>query len=56
MWAAWLPRLPTQCRWMATGPRPHGVDASAGPPSPPPLPPAEHCTALPTAQHRYTGR
>ena len=56
VWAAWLPRLPTQCRWMATGPRPHGANATAGPPSPPPLPPAEHCTALPTAQHRYTGR
>ena len=56
VWAAWLPRLPFQCRWMATGPRPHGADATASPPSPPPLPPAEHCTALPTAQHRYTGR
>ena len=21
-WAAWLPRLPSQCRWMAAGPRP----------------------------------
>ena len=50
-WAAWLPRLPSQCRWMAAGPRPYGADATAGPPSPPPLPPAEHCTALPTAQH-----
>ena len=56
VWAAWLPRLPTRCRWMATGPRPHGANATAGPPSPPPLPPAAHCTALPTAQHRYTGR
>ena len=56
MWAAWLPRLPSQCRWMATGPRPHGADAPAGPQSPPPLLPAEHCTALSTAQHRYTGR
>ena len=54
VWAAWLTRLPTQCRWMATGPRPHGTNATAGPPSPPPLPPAEHCTALPTAQHRCT--
>ena len=56
LWAAWLPCLPTQCRWMATGPRPHGANATAGPPSPPPLPPAEHCTALPTAQRRYTER
>ena len=50
-WAAWLPRLPSQCRWMAAGPRPYGADATAGPPPPPPLPPAEHCTALPTARH-----
>ena len=50
-WAAWLPRLPSQCRWMATGPRPYGADATADPPPPPPLPPAEHCTALPTARH-----
>ena len=50
-WAAWLPRLPSQCRWMAAGPRPCGADATAVPPSPPPLPPAEHRTALPTARH-----
>ena len=50
-WAAWLPRLPSQCRWMAAGPRPCGADATAGPPPPPPLPPAEHHTALPTARH-----
>ena len=50
-WAAWLPRLPSQCRWMAAGPRPCGADATAGPPPPPPLPPAEHSTALPTARH-----
>ena len=50
-WAAWLPRLPSQCRWMATGPRPYKADGTAGPPPPPPLPPAEHCTALPTARH-----
>ena len=50
-WAAWLPRLPSQCQWMAAGPRPYGANATAGPPSPPPLPPAEHRTALPTAQH-----
>ena len=50
-WAAWLPRLPSECRWMAAGPRPHGADATAGPLPPPPLPPAEHCTALPTARH-----
>ena len=55
-WAAWLPRLPSQCRSMATGPRPYGADAAAGPPPPPPLPPAEHCTALPMARHRCTGR
>ena len=55
-WAAWLPRLPSQCRWMATGPRPYGADAAAGFPPPPPLPPAEHCTALPKARHRCTGR
>ena len=50
-WAAWLPRLPSQCRWMAAGPRPCGADATANPPPPPPLPPAEHRTALPTARH-----
>ena len=50
-WAAWLPRLPSQCRWMAAGPRPCGADATAGPPPPLPLPPAEHHTALPTARH-----
>ena len=55
VWDAWLTRLPPQCRWMATGPRPHGANTTAGPPSPPPLPPAEHCTASPTAQHRCTG-
>ena len=50
-WAAWLPRLPSQCRRMAAGPRPYGADATAGPPTPPPPPPAEHRTALPTARH-----
>ena len=50
-WAAWLPRLPSQCRWMAAGPCPYGADATAGPTPPPPLSPAEHCTALPTARH-----
>ena len=50
-WAAWLPRLPSECRWMAAVPRPYGADATAGPPPPSPLPPAEHCTALPTARH-----
>ena len=50
-WAVWLPRLPSQCRRMAAGPRPCGADATAGPPPPPPLPPAEHRTALPTARH-----
>ena len=50
-WTAWLPRLPSQCGWMASGPCPHGADATAGPPPPPPLPPGEHCTALPTARH-----
>ena len=54
--AAWLTCLPAQCRWMAAGPRPDGDNAAAGPPSPPPLPPAEQCTALPAAQHRYTRR
>ena len=48
---AWLPRLPSQCRLMATVPRPYGADATADPPPPPPLPPAEHCTALRTARH-----
>ena len=56
VWVTWLTRLPSQCRWMATSPCPHGANVTAGPPSPPPLPPAEHCTALPTAQHRCTRR
>ena len=37
-WVAWLPRLPSQCRWMAAGPRPCGADATASPPPPAPLP------------------
>ena len=45
------PRLLSQCRWMAAGPRLYGADATAGPPPPPPLPPAEHRTALPTARN-----
>ena len=50
-WAAWLPRLPSQCRWMAADPRPCGTDATAGPPPPPPPPPrrAPHGTAHGTA-------
>ena len=39
VWAAWLTHLPPPCRWMTTGPRPRGADATAGPlssPSPPP--------------------
>ena len=50
-WAAWLPRLPSQCRWMAAGPRPRGADATAGPPTPSPPPPrrAPHSTAHGTA-------
>ena len=55
-WAAWLPRLHSQCGWMAAGTRPYGADATAGPPPPPPLSPAEHRTALPTARHCCTGR
>ena len=47
VWAAWLTRLPTQCRWMATGRRPHGANATAAPPPPCPPPPmrstAQHC-------------
>ena len=42
VWTAWLTHHPPQCRWMATGPRPHEANATAGLPSPPPLPPAEH--------------
>ena len=56
LWAAWLTRLPAQCRCMATGPGPHGFNATAGPSLPAPLPPAAHCTALPMAQHRCTRR
>ena len=50
-WAAWLPRLPSQCRWMAAGSRPCWADATAGPPRPPPPPPrrAPHRTARGTA-------
>ena len=52
-WAAWLPRLPSQCRWMATGPRPYGADAAAGLPPPPPPRGALHSTAHGTKQmHR----
>ena len=47
-WATWLPRLPSQCRWMAAGPRPCGADATAGHPPPPPRR-APHGTAHGTA-------
>ena len=50
-WAAWLSRLPSQCRWMAAGPRSYGADATAGPRPPPPLIPSEHRTAQLTARH-----
>ena len=46
VWAAWLTRLPARCRWMAACPRPHGDNATAGPPSLPPSPlrsTAQHC-------------
>ena len=56
VWAAWLTRLPRQCQWMTTGPCFHGTNTTAGPPSPPPLPPAQHCTALPTGHHSCTRR
>ena len=56
LWAAWLTHLPPQCRWMITSSRPRGANATVGPPSPPPLPPAENCTALPTTHHRCTRR
>ena len=49
--AAWLTRLPPQCRWMTTGPCPHGANTTAAPPSPPPLPYAQYCMAVPTAHH-----
>ena len=43
-WVAWLPRPPPpKCRWMATGPRPYGADATARPPPPPPQNTAQHC-------------
>ena len=38
-WAALLTRLAPQCRWMTTGPCPHGPNTTAAPPSPPPPPP-----------------
>ena len=47
LWAAWLAHLLPQCRWMATGPRPHGVSATAGPPPVPPPP----CGALHSTAH-----
>ena len=48
--AAWLTHLPAHCRWMAAGPRPHGDNATAGPPSPPPPP----CGALHSTAHGTT--
>ena len=51
VWAAWVARLPNQCRWTTTGPCPHGTNTTASPPSPPPLLPAQHYTALPTVHH-----
>ena len=51
VWAAWLTHLPPQCRWMTTGCRPCGANATAGPPSAPPSPHgALHSTAHDTAQ------
>ena len=47
-WAAWLPRLPSQCQLMTAGPRPCGADATAPPPPPPPRR-APHGTAHGTA-------
>ena len=44
-WAAWLPRLPSQYRWMAAGPRPYGADSTAAPPPLPPPRRALHGTA-----------
>ena len=49
--AAWLTSLPPECRWMTTGPCPHGTNPTASPPYPPHLPSAQHYTALPTAHH-----
>ena len=51
VWAAWLARLPPQCRWMMDGPCPHGTNTTASPPSPPCLPPAQHSTSLLTTHH-----
>ena len=51
LWTAWLTSLPPQCRWMTTGPCPNGTNTTASPPYPPPLPPAQHYRALPTAHH-----
>ena len=44
-WAAWPPRLPSQCPWMAAGPRPCRADATAAHPLPPspPQSTARHC-------------
>ena len=36
VWAAWLARLPPQCRWMTTDPCPHRTNTTASPPLPSP--------------------
>ena len=47
VWAAWLARLPPQCRWMTIDPCPDGTNTTARPPAPSPPPPraALHGTA-----------
>ena len=42
-WAAWLPRLPSQCRWMAGGPACAGLTRQPPPPPPPPQSTARNC-------------
>ena len=47
VWAAWLARLPPQCRWMTTNPCPHRTNTTVSPPlpSPPPSRAERHGTA-----------
>ena len=56
-WAAASPASPPNAHGWPPAPARTGLTPLlAVHPPPPPLPPAEHCTALPTARHRCTGR
>ena len=50
-WAAWIPASPPNADGWPPTPARTGLTPQQAPHPLPPLPPAEHCTALPTARH-----